>query len=133
MLYRVDDEPVLLLCGTVPAYRDLPSAIRATTSVSSIANLHELGYDAADVDRPDDSDFTWKTEQALEQLQHDKGFDATGALAIDDAVFLPESVRIAKVTGAARRIRSPGAQVAAAPHPTRSRCRWTSRRRSRAR
>ena len=84
VLYRVDDNPVLLLCGTVPAYRDLHTAMRARTSVSSTGTC-TLGYDA-----PRRRRFTAKTEKALKELQRDKGFDVTGALALGDAVFLPE-------------------------------------------
>ncbi len=93
VLYRVDDDPVLLLCGTVPAYRDLDTATQGKDVRQLNRNLHELGYDAdahVDID-PGDSDFTSKTEEALEKLQHDKGSDATGALDLDDAVFLPEA------------------------------------------
>src|SRR5262249_31700809 len=101
VFYRVDDHPVLLLCGTVPASRDLHSGDVGNAVRQLNQNLHALGYAAAaGVDiHSDANDFTWKTEQALEVLQHDKGFDVTGELDIGDAVFLPESVRIAKVTG----------------------------------
>jgi len=83
-------------------------------------SLHELGYDAdagVDLD-PDDNDFTWETEEALEELQDDKGLNETGALDIDDAVFLPESARIAKVTGELGGSASPGARVAQATSDT---------------
>lgn len=118
VLYRVDDDPVLLLCGTVPAYRDLHRGDKGNDVRQLNRNLHELGYDAdADID-PDDNHFTWKTEKALEKLQDDKGFDATGALDIDDAVFLPKSARIAKVTGELGGSAQPGAQVAQATSDT---------------
>jgi len=83
-------------------------------------SLHELGYDAdagVDLD-PDDNDFTWETEEALEELQDDKGLNETGALDVDDAVFLPESARIAKVTGELGGSASPGARVAQATSDT---------------
>ena len=108
VLYRVDDEPVLLLCGTVPAYRDLQIGDKGRDVRQLNRNLHELGHD---VD-PDDDEFTWKTEQALEALQHD------GALDIGDAVFLREPVRIAKVTGELGGPARPGARVAQATSDT---------------
>jgi hypothetical protein len=83
-------------------------------------SLHELGADAdagVGVD-PDDNDFTWETEEALEELQDDKGLNETGALDVDDAVFLPESARIAKVTGELGGSASPGARVAQATSDT---------------
>ena len=115
VLYRVDDDPVLLLCGTVPAYRDLDRGDVGKDVRQLNRNLHELGY-ATPI--ADDNEFTWKTEQALEELQHDKGFDVTGALDLGDAVFLPESVRIAKVTGELGGSARPGAQVAQATSDT---------------
>jgi peptidoglycan hydrolase-like protein with peptidoglycan-binding domain len=116
VFYRVDDDPVLLLCGTVPAYRDLHIGDEGNDVGQLNRNLHELGYDAeAGVDvGPNDKDFTWKTEEALEVLRHDKGLDETEALDTADAVFLPESVRIAKVTAELGGSASSGAQIAQA-------------------
>jgi peptidoglycan hydrolase-like protein with peptidoglycan-binding domain len=114
VLYRVDDDPVLLLCGRLPAYRDLDIGDRGNDVRQLNRNLDELGYD---ID-PGSIDFTWETEKALEELQHDKGSDVTGELDIDDAVFLPRSVRIAKVTGDLGGPARPGAEVAQATSDT---------------
>ena len=118
VLYRVDDGPVLLLCGTVPAYRDLGIGDEGNDVRQLNRSLHALGYDADAAVDPDDSDFTWRTQKALEVLQHDKGFEETGALDIEDAVFLPRSVRIAKVTGELGGFARPGGQVAQATTDT---------------
>ena len=120
VLYRVDDDPVLLLCGTVPAYRDLDTGDKGKDVRQLNRNLHELGYDAdAGVDvHPDDNDFTWKTEAALKKLQDAKGFDESGKLDIGDAVFLPKSARISTVTGKLGGSAQPGGQVAQATSDT---------------
>ena len=100
-LYRVDERPVLLLCGTVPAYRGIGVGDTGNDVRQLNANLHQLGDDTGagvDLGTVDDT-FTWKTAKALANLQEAKGLPATGALALDDAVFVPEPTRIAKVTG----------------------------------
>ena len=102
VLYRVDEHPVLLLCGTVPAYRAWSSATWAGTSVSSTAACACAAAGDA---------FTTKTEQALEALQRRRGVHVNGSLALGDAVFLPEAVRIAKVSGQPGAPARPGAQV----------------------
>jgi peptidoglycan hydrolase-like protein with peptidoglycan-binding domain len=116
VLYRVDDRPVVLLCGTVPAYRGLRVGVDGRDVRQLNRNLHHLGYDAdahVRVD-PDGNAFTAKTEQALAVLQRKKGVAATGKLAIADAVFLPAAVRIAKVTGQVGGSARPGAPVLSA-------------------
>lgn len=108
VLYRVDDAPVLLLCGAVPAYRDLAIGDQG----NDVRQLNRnLGVEPVD-------DFTWRTEEALEKLQHDKGLDETGALDVGDAIVLPRAVRIAKVTGELGGAARPGAQVAQATSDT---------------
>jgi peptidoglycan hydrolase-like protein with peptidoglycan-binding domain len=114
VLYRVDDAPVLLLCGAIPAYRDLHIGAAGHDVRQLNRNLHGLGYDAD----PHDSEFTGRTAAALSKLQHAKGIDATGALDLDTAVVLPESVRIAQVTAELGAAARPGARVAQATSDT---------------
>ena len=45
VLYRVDNRPVVLLCGTVPAYRALRVGVRGPDVRQLNRNLHRLGYD----------------------------------------------------------------------------------------
>ncbi|MDT4943573.1 MAG: hypothetical protein QOH14_306, partial [Pseudonocardiales bacterium] len=92
---------MVLLCGTVPAYRALHVGVKGRDVRQLNRNLHQLGYDTDAHVRidPGDGAFMSETEQALRVLQRKKGVGVTGGLAIDDAVFLPEAVRIAKVTG----------------------------------
>jgi peptidoglycan hydrolase-like protein with peptidoglycan-binding domain len=120
VFYRVNDNPVLLLCGTVPAYRGLQVGEVGNDVRQLNQNLHALGYDAAArvAVSPNDNNFTAQTQKALQALQHDKGAAVTGALGIDGAVFLPESVRIAKVTGQLGGSAQPGAQVVSATSNT---------------
>jgi hypothetical protein len=102
VLYRVDDKPVLLLCGTVPAYRALHVGDAGQDVRQLNRNLHVRGAGDA---------FTTETEAALEALQRRKGVDVNGSLALGDAVFLPETARIAKVSGQLGGSAQPGAQA----------------------
>ena len=108
VLYRVDEKPVVLLCGTVPAYRALHVGMKGRDVRQLNRNLHVRGGTA----------FTGDTERALRALQRRKGLAATGELAIDDAVFLPEAMRIAKVTGQVGGSAGPGAPVLSATSDT---------------
>jgi hypothetical protein len=109
VLYRVDDKPVLLLCGAVPAYRALHVGDAGQDVRQLNRNLRARGAGDA---------FTTKTEKALEALQRRKGLHVSGALALGDAVFLPEAVRIAKVAGELGGFAQPGAQVLTATSDT---------------
>jgi hypothetical protein len=100
VLYRVDARPVLLLCGTLPTYRALHVGDAGQDVRQLNRNLHVRG-DA----------FTAKTQKALKALQRRRGVHVTGALALGDAVFLPEAVRIAKVTAQLGGSAQPGAQA----------------------
>jgi peptidoglycan hydrolase-like protein with peptidoglycan-binding domain len=120
VFYRVDEDPVLLLCGAVPAYRDLEEGDDGPDVQQLNRNLQDLGYDAdagVDID-PDDREFTWETEAALEKLQDDKGFSQSGQLDVDDAVFLPTPARISAVRSELGGSAQPGVEVAQATSDT---------------
>ncbi|HEX2418971.1 MAG TPA: peptidoglycan-binding protein, partial [Micromonosporaceae bacterium] len=118
VLYRVDDKPVLLLCGSTPAYRSLSEGATGPDVAELNANLVQLGYTTrARLDTSSDR-FRSETASALEKLQSKLGEDQTGSLDLGQAVFLPESVRIATVTGQLGSSAGPGAQVAQATSDT---------------
>jgi multidrug efflux pump subunit AcrA (membrane-fusion protein) len=118
VLYRVDDEPVLLLCGSTPAYRSLSEGDRGPDVAELNANLVDLGYATRAQLDPSSGHFSSETASALEKLQSKLGEDQTGSLKLGQAVFLPESVRIATVTGELGGSAGPGAQVAHATSDT---------------
>jgi hypothetical protein len=100
VLYRVDDRPVLLLCGAVPAYRSL--------------RVGDAGRDVRQLNRGlrvRGAAFTARTRTALAALQRRRGARVTGALALGEAVFLPAPVRIAEVTARLGGFARPGAQA----------------------
>jgi hypothetical protein len=115
VFYRVDDRPVLMLCGAVPAYRDLRRGDAGNDVRQLNANLHAFGYAGVD---PAGDVFTPATQKALERLQRDKGCAVTGELAVGAAVFLPDPVRIAQVSGQPGGPAQPGAPVAQATSDT---------------
>lgn len=113
VLYRVDDRPIVLLCGTVPVYRGLRRGVKGRDVRQLNRNLRLLGYRAGSGDR-----FTSRTADALRRLQRKQGLGITGELAVGEAVFLPEAVRIAKITGQLGGPAQPGAPVLSATSDT---------------
>ena len=119
VLYRVDDRPVVLLCGTVPAYRALHVGVKGRDVRQLNRNLHKLGYDTDAHVRidPGDNAFTSKTEQALRVLQRKKGVGVTGRLATMTRSSCPR--RSGSPRSPARSgIRRPGAPVLSATSDT---------------
>jgi len=118
VLYRVDDDPVLLLCGAVPAYRDLRVGDKGSDVRQLNANLHKLGFDAGAPVDPEGDTFSASTLKALDALQRRKGLARAGRLESARTVFLPESLRIAAVSGLLGGPAEPGAAVADATSST---------------
>jgi peptidoglycan hydrolase-like protein with peptidoglycan-binding domain len=108
VLYRVDDEPVVLLIGDLPLYRDLSEGMEGPDVRQLERNLKALGYaDAITVD----DEFTDGTGDAVEELREDYGLSDGESITVGDVVFQPTPVR---VSGAAVDVGSP-VQPGAAP------------------
>lgn len=114
VLYRVDDHPVLLLCGVTPAYRSLAQGDSGRDVAALNANLVHLGYATRAQLDPRSHRFGSATAAALGKLQARLGEERTGSLKLGQAVFLPEPVRIAQVLGQPGGSAQPGARVMSA-------------------
>jgi peptidoglycan hydrolase-like protein with peptidoglycan-binding domain len=107
VLYRVDQLPVVLLRGDLPAWRRLESGVEGRDVLQLERSLKALGYDPGTVDREFDSD----TQDAVESWQADLGMEETGAVEASDVVFAPTNVRIAVQVAAVGQSVQPGAEV----------------------
>ncbi|MEU8118860.1 hypothetical protein AB0C21_09125 [Spirillospora sp. NPDC049024] len=97
-LYKVDQKPVILVCGSTPAYRDLAVGDDGRDVRALNRTLVDGGYAGGSGLDPDSRHFGWATAAALEKLQGERGADVTGRLDLGQAVFLPGPLRIGKVT-----------------------------------
>src|SRR5262249_5471874 len=90
-LLRVDDQPVLLLIGAIPAYRPMGVGTRGRDVRQLEENLQALRYSGFTVD----DSLTDATVPALRSWQRAVGLAETGEVTPDQIVFLPAPVRIA--------------------------------------
>jgi hypothetical protein len=97
VLYRVNGAPVILLRGSVPAYRALSKGMTGADVRQLNAALVALGMATSDELDPASDEFSTATVTALKELQDALDIDDTGSLALGQAVFLPSAARITKV------------------------------------
>ncbi|MEU5877860.1 peptidoglycan-binding protein [Spirillospora sp. NPDC047279] len=113
-LYRVDEKPVVLICGGTPAYRALSQGDEGREVRALNTNLVKLGYAERSELDPDSDYYGSETAEAVTELQDALGVDQTGTLALGDAVFLPGPLRVTKATAKAGTRAAPGSQPAQA-------------------
>jgi peptidoglycan hydrolase-like protein with peptidoglycan-binding domain len=93
-LYAVAGEPVLLLYGSVPAYRTLAAGVSAGPDVEQLErNLAILGYSPGSVDEV----FTASTAAAIAAWQEDLGLEASGELELGRVAFLRGPRRVTEL------------------------------------
>jgi hypothetical protein len=94
VLYEVDGEPVYLLYGSRPAWRDLALGMTSGPDVRQLAaNLSALGVGGP----PGGSRFTTATAAAVRRWQARLHRPRTGHLPLGSVVFAPEALRIAEI------------------------------------
>lgn len=88
VIARIDEEPVVVLEGSLPMYRTLREGVEGEDVRQLEEALVDLGYDP-DGNVTVDDDFTSATETMVERWQEDLGVDETGRVLIGDMVFAP--------------------------------------------
>ena len=114
VIYSVDGNPVFLLYGSIPAYRDFRLGMSDGQDVKQLeqdllalgfgnsSNLFATGhFDAFDV-------------AAIRRWQKALGQAQTGVIALGQVVFLPGAIRITSVSATLGTMAQPGAPMAAA-------------------
>jgi hypothetical protein len=96
VLYAVSGDPVVLLYGTTPAYRDLAEGDTGPDVTELNADLVKLGYlTAAGLGaRPGWDYYSGETAYGVELLQAKFGETGTGSLDLGQAVFLPGPIEV---------------------------------------
>ncbi len=96
-LFRVDNLPVALMYGSVPAYRTLKQGVGDGPDVTELnQNLIDLGFDP-DGAIADDGHFGEATAAAVRRWQKAEGLPETGAVELGRVVFAAGARRVTDV------------------------------------
>ena len=94
VLYEVDGQPVYLMVGARPVWRQLDEAVDDGPDVRQLEeNLVALGH-ASDQNLTVDDDFTAATTSAVKRWQEAMGADEDGVVELGEIVFLPDGLRV---------------------------------------
>src|SRR6266581_8065924 len=102
VLYKTGNgSPVMLLYGSVPAWRTLDEGITGQDVSQLNHDLVQLGYaDRADIVALGWDYYSWETTYAVQQLEEHLGVSSPpGSLSLGQVVFEPEALRVSQVTG----------------------------------
>ncbi|MCW3839134.1 peptidoglycan-binding protein [Micromonospora yasonensis] len=89
-LFAVDNAPVVLLYGGLPAYRTLAAGVSGSDVKQFEKNLEALGYSGFTVDE----DYTSATADAVKRWQEDLGRPETGRVELGQVVYADGAVRV---------------------------------------
>ena len=112
-LYSVDDRPVTLLYGDLPAWRQMGPGMSDGPDVKQLEeNLVALGH-ATGGDLAVDEKFSAATSAAVKRWQKALGVEESGVVELGQAVFLPGAFRVAQVKAEKGTSAPPGSPVMA--------------------
>lgn len=93
-LYAIDNVPVTLFRGSLPAWRSFSQEMDAGPDVRQLEeNLKALGFFSAE---PDNT-FTWATENAIKRWQKDSQQPQTGVIELGRIEFATTDLRVAEL------------------------------------
>jgi hypothetical protein len=119
VLYQVSGAPVVLLYGSIPAYRTLSPGLTGADVAELNADLVALGYATRTEIPSGAADFTYWTEVGVEKLQVALGVTENGTLGLGQDVFAPTAVRVTSVSATLGAPTQPGQPVLSATSTTR--------------
>lgn len=97
VLYTIDSQPVIALIGAVPEWRTLSTSSSDGTDIAQLEQaLVDLGYDADGAVAVDEH-FDSNTEAMVKRWQQGLGVTATGKVALGSIVFIPRPSTVATV------------------------------------
>ena len=102
VLYRVDNaSPVVLLYGSVPAWRDLYEGLTGADVSQLNHDLVALGYaNSSDISSLGWDYFSWETAYGVQQMETALGVSSPPeSLALGSVVFEPVALRVSHVLG----------------------------------
>jgi peptidoglycan hydrolase-like protein with peptidoglycan-binding domain len=107
VLWKIDQEPTLLMYGSIPAYRTMAADNSGRDVLQLERNLSKLGYDGFTVD----DYYGSGTADAVAQWQSDVGLSDTGVATLGQIIFRPSAVRVSASLAQLGAIVQPGAPI----------------------
>ena len=91
VLYSADQQPVFLMAGTMPAWRDFEPGMEHGDDVMQLQqNLRALGY----LDGEAGGYYDWRTREAVYEWKDDLGQDPDYSLSKSSIIFVSAEIRI---------------------------------------
>jgi len=119
VLFRVDDQAVVLMRGRTPAWRPFELGMTPGPDVRELqANLIALGYASGLLSEPT-GHYDLATDDAVQRWQAATGYPVTGQIAVGEVVFLAGPVLVGAISVAPGQQATPGTQPFQASTPVR--------------
>ncbi len=109
-LYRVDNQPVFLLAGHVPAWRSFELGMTGGPDVRQLQAALIAEHFATGLLTAPSGEFSYATAAAIQRWQTARGLAQTGQIPLGQIVFLPGTVRVGAWQVAEGEQASPGQQ-----------------------
>ena len=107
VLWKINQEPTLLMYGSIPAYRTMQVENSGRDVLELERNLSKLGYEGFTVD----DYYGSGTADAVAAWQSDVGLSDTGVVTLGQVVFRPSAVRVSASLAEPGAIVQPGAPM----------------------
>lgn len=106
-LFHLDNKPVTLLYGALPAFRTLSTGVKGADVKQFERNLWALGYRGFTVD----STYSWATASAVRDWQRDRHLTRTGTVDPSQIVYAAGPVRVDSLSTQVGTVVGPGTPV----------------------